>query len=214
LADAGYSNGSNYALLEQRGLTPWIPVFGQYKPEVEGFTYDVAADAYTGAAGKPLPFHKYDTNADGGWLKLYWAAYQDCPQCPLNSTCAPTARRKQLTRTAFDPPYRRAWTRQQSQQGQRMRRLRQSSVEPVFGHLIHHYGLRRVGTRGRAGAHKTMLLAAVAYNLKKLLKHRPRLAASQALALLPDPLLGFSGWSPGCPAWGWATGRTTSNHRS
>jgi transposase len=214
LADAGYSNGSNYALLEQRGLTPWIPVFGQYKPEVEGFTYDVATDAYTCAAGKPLPFQKYDTNADGGWLKLYWAAYQDCPQCPLNSTCAPTARRKQLTRTAFDPPYRRAWTRQQSQQGQRMRRLRQSSVEPVFGHLIHHYGLRRVGTRGRAGAHKTMLLAAVAYNLKKLLKHRPRLAASQALALLPDPLLGFSGWSPGCPAWGWATGRTTSNHRS
>ena len=64
-----------------------------------------------------------------------------------------------------------------------MRRLRQSTVEPVFGNLIHHYGLRRVNTRGKAGAHKTMLLAAVAYNLRKLLKHRPPRAAAMALAL-------------------------------
>jgi len=32
LADAGYANGSNYAFLEERGVTPWIPVLGQYKP--------------------------------------------------------------------------------------------------------------------------------------------------------------------------------------
>lgn len=183
LADAGYANGFNYALLEDQGLTGWIPVFGHYKPQVEGFRYDLATDTYTCAAGKPLPFQKYDTTADGGWLKIYWAAYHDCKQCPLKPTCAPTARRKQLTRTAYDPPYRRAWARQQSRHGQRMRRLRQSTVEPVFGNLIHHYGLRRVNTRGKAGAHKTMLLAAVAYNLKKLLKHWPPQAAAMALAL-------------------------------
>jgi hypothetical protein len=45
LADAGYANGSNYAFLEERGITPWIPVFGQYKPEIKGFTYDLATDA-------------------------------------------------------------------------------------------------------------------------------------------------------------------------
>ena len=38
VADTNYSNGLNYALLEARGITPWIPVFGQYKPEIEGFT--------------------------------------------------------------------------------------------------------------------------------------------------------------------------------
>jgi transposase len=31
LADGGYSNGSNYAFLEQRQITGWIPVFGKYK---------------------------------------------------------------------------------------------------------------------------------------------------------------------------------------
>jgi hypothetical protein len=37
IADTGYSNGFNYAFLEQRGITPWIPVFGAYKPAPEGF---------------------------------------------------------------------------------------------------------------------------------------------------------------------------------
>jgi hypothetical protein len=32
VADTNYSNGLNDALLEARGITPWIPVFGQYKP--------------------------------------------------------------------------------------------------------------------------------------------------------------------------------------
>ncbi|MFD3003878.1 IS1182 family transposase, partial [Pontibacter toksunensis] len=40
LADTGYSNGSNYFMLEQRGITGWIPVFGMYKPEIAGFPYD------------------------------------------------------------------------------------------------------------------------------------------------------------------------------
>ncbi|SEU08221.1 IS1182 family transposase [Hymenobacter actinosclerus] len=187
LADAGYANGFNYAFLEQRGIRPWIPVFGKYKATVEGFTYNSLTDTYTCLADKPLPFRKYDTSADGNWLKIYWAAYQDCQHCPLKPTCVPTAKRKQLTRTAYDPAYQRAWARQQSAQGQTMRRKRQSTVEPVFGNLIHHYGLRRVGTRGKAGAQKTMLLTAIAYNLKKLLKYQPRKGKVIALALPPPP---------------------------
>ena len=188
LADAGYANGSNYALLETQHITAWIPVFGQYKAEIDGFTYDAPTDAYTCAAGKVLPFRKYDTTADGTWLKIYWATCQDCQQCPLKPTCVPGAKRKQLTRTIYDAPYRRAWQRQQSRRGQRMRRVRQSTVEPVFGNLIHHYGLRRMNVRGQAGAHKSMLLTAVAYNLKKLLKYRPQQQVSVAMAL-PRPLL-------------------------
>jgi transposase len=69
LADAGYANGPNYALLEAAHITAWIPVFGQYKPEIEGFTYDRATDAFTCVEGKQLPFQKYDTNQDGGGTK-------------------------------------------------------------------------------------------------------------------------------------------------
>ncbi|GAA4360392.1 IS1182 family transposase [Hymenobacter saemangeumensis] len=188
LADAGYANGRNYALLEAEQVTAWIPVFGQYKPEIAGFAYDPRRDAYTCAAGKDLPFHRYNVTADGDWVKLYWAAYSDCQQCPLKPTCVPGAKRKQLTKTIYDAAYRRAWQRQQTRRGQRLRRVRQSTVEPVFGNLLHHYGLRRMNVRGLAGAHKTMLLTAVAYNLKKLLKYRPQQHISLAMAL-PQPLL-------------------------
>jgi len=52
-----------------------------------------------------------------------------------------------------------------------MVKLRHSTIERVFGNLINYYGLRKIPTIGMSGAHKCMLMSAVAYNLKKLLKH-------------------------------------------
>jgi len=101
-----------------------MPVFGKHKPEIAGFTYDRGTDAYTCAAGKRLPFHRCDVTTDGSWVKLYWATYSDCPQCPRKPTCVPGAKRKQLTKTIYDAAYYRAWQRQQSRWGQRMRRIR------------------------------------------------------------------------------------------
>ncbi|SMB79586.1 transposase IS4 family protein [Hymenobacter roseosalivarius DSM 11622] len=188
LADAGYANGSNYALLERQRITAWIPVFGQYKPVVEGFTYDVGTDSFTCPAAKTLSFKHYEISADGGWVKLYSAAYADCKQCARKPTCIAKAKCKRLTRTIYDAAYQRAWQRQQSRRGQYLRRVRQSTVEPVFGTLLHHYGLRRLNPRGLASAHKTMLLTALAYNLKKLLTHRPQRTQQLAVAL-PLPRL-------------------------
>jgi hypothetical protein len=94
LADAGYANGSNYALLEAQEVTAWIPVFGQYKADIEGFTYDAKQDSYHCQSGKVLPFRKYDTTTDSDWLKIYWATCADCQQCALKPTCAPGAKRK------------------------------------------------------------------------------------------------------------------------
>ena len=113
------------------------------------FLFQLLCHPYPCAAGKVLPFRKSDTTADGNWSKSYWATCQDYQQCPLKPTCVPGAKRKQLTRTHYDAPYRRAWQRQQSRRGQRMRRVRQSTVESVFGHLLHHDGLRRMNVRAR-----------------------------------------------------------------
>jgi hypothetical protein len=186
VADTNYSNGVNYALLEARGITPWIPVFGKYKPATAGFTYDAQADCFTCSAGKTLSFKAFDKNQDGGLGKIYRAASRDCRLCPLKPTCAPKVKKRQLIRPAYAPHYRRALTRQQSRQGRRMRRLRQRTIEPVFGSLLQHYGLRRVNTRGRTSAHKTMLLTAIAFNLKKLLKHQPKHVLCRAI-VLPKP---------------------------
>lgn len=52
-----------------------------------------------------------------------------------------------------------------------MKKLRQSTVEPVFGSLTQYYGLNKIGVLGKAGAHKVMLLVAIAFNIKKYLKN-------------------------------------------
>jgi len=52
-----------------------------------------------------------------------------------------------------------------------MKSKRQSVVEPVFGVLTQFIGMRKVYTKGIKNANKQMLMAAAAYNLKKLLKH-------------------------------------------
>jgi len=188
VADTNYSNGLNYALLEACGITPWIPVFGQYKPQIEGFTYEQETDCFICPAGKKLPFKRFDVDPDGRLSKRYSAATGDCRRCPRKPTCIPKSKSRKITRTAYDAQYRRALARQQSRLGQHMRRLRQRTVEPVFGSLLQHYGLRRVNTRGRSSAHKTMLLTAIAFNLKKLLKHQSTQTQCLAIALpVPAP---------------------------
>jgi transposase len=187
VADTNYSSGLNYALLEARSITPWIPVFGQYKPEIEGFIYHKETDCFTCPAGKPLPFKRFDSDPNGRLSKRYSAATGDCRRCPRKPTCIPKSKSRKITRMAYDAHYRRALARQQSRPGRHMRRLRQRTVEPVFGSLLQYYGLRRVNTRGRSSAHKTMLLTAIAFNLKKLLKHQSQQVLRLAIALPKPP---------------------------
>jgi hypothetical protein len=70
-----------------------------------------------------------------------------------------------------------------------MKGKRQSTVEPVFGTLKEFLGLRKVNTIGIRQANKCMHLAAIAYNLKKYLKHtakRAKSGAAQFALLFPS----------------------------
>ena len=165
LADAGYSNGSNYDFLEQRKVTGWIPVFGKYKPRIEGFPYNREKDEYRCPVDRPLPFKGFSTKY-GTVLKNYWAAPRDCKACPIKPQCAPKRKCKSITRTIYDAPYLRTYAQQHSERGKQMKKLWQSTVEPVFGSLTQFYDLRKIGVLGKAGANKVMLMAAIAFNLK------------------------------------------------
>lgn len=119
---------------------------------------------------RPLPFKAFYTNRGGNVLKNYWAAPKDCKACPMKPQCMPNTKCKKIIRTIYDEQYLRAYGRQHSEKGKRMKKLRQSTVEPVFGSPAQFYGLRKIGVLGKAGAHKVMLMAAIAFNLKKYLK--------------------------------------------
>lgn len=64
-----------------------------------------------------------------------------------------------------------------------MKALRQSVVEPVFGILTQFMGMRKLYTKGIKNANKQMLMAAAAYNLKKLLKQAPIPYTSEAKSM-------------------------------
>lgn len=60
-------------------------------------------------------------------------------------------------------------------------------TKPVFGSLLNYFGMRRTPGKGKTGAHKRMVMAATAYNLKKwLLAKRWPKVVTQVLALHPD----------------------------
>lgn len=91
LADAGYANGPNYPLPEALHIMAWIPVFGKYKSEDDGFRYDALTDSYQCPAGKHLRFQMLDTASEGGWVKRYRTAARECLGCPLKASCLPQA---------------------------------------------------------------------------------------------------------------------------
>ncbi len=63
--------------------------------------------------------------------------------------------------------------RMRTAKGTQMRRLRSSTVEPVLGTLVNFTAMKQVNTKGLSLANKCMIEAAVAYNLKKLIKGTP-----------------------------------------
>ncbi|QKG59135.1 transposase (plasmid) [Hymenobacter sp. BRD128] len=87
-----------------------------------------------------LTFRLFCKNQDSELGKIYRAASRDCRLCPRKPTCVPKVKKQQYIRTAYAAHYRRTLTRQ----GRYIRRLRQRTIEPVFGTLLQHYGLRRV----------------------------------------------------------------------
>lgn len=62
--------------------------------------------------------------------------------------------------------------RLQTRYAKSMKKLRQSTVEPVLGTLVNFLGMRRVNTRGIKLANKCLIMAAIAYNLKKMMKFK------------------------------------------
>ena len=170
LADAGFSSGENYAALNQMGVKSYIPVHGGYKEKREGFSYDPKKDAYTCSQGQELNF-AHIGKSGGYYKKRYYSKKKICDACPVRQGCVGKRGFKKIEHTIYKKEYDEMLTRLKTEQGRASYALRMQSVEPVFGTLQQHYGLRWINVRGKQSAHKVMLMAAAALNLKKYLKH-------------------------------------------
>jgi transposase len=185
LADGGYSSGEALQCLEDNNVAGYIPNFGQYKTdrESEGFIYDELNDKYICSQGKDLPFKKIDTSSLGYQRKTYRSSAVDCASCPLRSKCIGKSDYKKIGHTVHKPLYDRMHVKLQTEKAKRLKKLRSSTVEPVLGTLVNYLGMKRVNTRGIEQANKCMLMAAIAYNLKKLLKFTSRKVQTHVQAM-------------------------------
>ena len=167
--------------MEQNNITGYIPNFGQYKHEREGFTYHKEGDYYQCPQNKKLVFKKIKDN-NGYPMREYRSSRKDCANCPLRSTCIGKSFEKSIRDTADKPYYDKMHERLKTSYARKMKKLRQSTVEPVLGTLINFLAMKRVNTRGIKLANKCMIMAAIAYNLKKMMKfkiNRPMAAIAQ-----------------------------------
>ncbi|MDT0678820.1 IS1182 family transposase, partial [Autumnicola musiva] len=187
LADAGYSSGENYAYLENKGIKSYIPPHGTYKGGPEGFEYIKEENYWLCPQGKKVTYRKQWVRK-GSLVDDYFTRRSDCKGCPLKQSCIGKSHEKRITITAYREEYERNIKRVNSRRGRYMKGKRQSTVEPVFGTLKEFLGLRKVNTLGIRQANKCMHLAAVAYNLKKYLKHtakKVKSGAAQSALLFP-----------------------------
>jgi hypothetical protein len=175
LADTGYSSGDAIRALIGHDIEGYIPTPGTIKlsRENEGFTYDAENDRYTCEKGIYLPFKRIESayNKPTILKKIYESNIRDCKNCPLKKACANAKGFKKLIDSMDKELYEYMQQRIESAKGKRMKLLRSSTVEPVFGSLINYTGLNRLNAKGLKQANKCMLMAATAYNLKKLIKY-------------------------------------------
>jgi len=170
LADTNYSSGEALKYLEDKYITGYIPNFGLYKHTHEGFTYYPEGDYYLCSQGVKLPFKGIRKRSDcDKKLKQYWSYKKDCQSCPSKETCANKRGIKRIEDTVDKPYYERMYQKVHSSKGRRMKKIRSATVEPVLGTLLLFRGMQKVYTKGIDLAHKHVLLASMAYNLKKLM---------------------------------------------
>jgi len=171
ICDGNYSSGETLQYLEQEKITGYIPKPGQYKSEREGFIYHIEGDYYICPQGAVLTYKNTYSDRDGYLKKEYRSDVKDCKQCPLREQCLGThSRQKKVTDTVDKPLYDRMHARMQTSKGQRMKKIRQSTVEPVIGTLVNYLAMCKVNTKGIKQANKCMIMSTVAYNIKKMMK--------------------------------------------
>jgi hypothetical protein len=172
LADTNYSSMDALKFMRDNAIDAYIPNAGAFRVTREGFEYDAENDRYKCHQGRYLPFTHHVKDRNGNINKIYSSKITECAGCPFLQSCAKSGRRKTIEdgidRYLFDEMQ----VKMQSRKGKKMRKIRQSTVEPVLGSLINFTGMKRVNTRGLKQANKCMVMAAIAYNLKKLMKFK------------------------------------------
>lgn len=181
VADAGYSNGEQARVCEEQGIITHIPSNRAINNHGNGqlfdrsaFVYAPQTDSFGCPAGQSLrrkQQHRKDRAV------LYAADPAVCGACALKAQCTNSSRRI-VSRHFDDDPLNRMNQRATAQ----AMRLRRCVVEHPFGTIKYRiFGHPRFLLRGRRGAQTEFSLAAMGYNLKRMIQLLGAATLTQAL---------------------------------
>lgn len=103
-------------------------------------------------------------------MYVYRSSSKDCRTCPLRKDCIGKSDFKAITHSVEKALYDAMHDRLQTPKAKAIMKRRSSTVEPVLGTLVNFTGMKRINARGIDAANKHVLMASIAYNLKKYLK--------------------------------------------
>lgn len=190
--DTAYGSSDNLGwLVKKRGIIPFIPVIDKGE-RTDGtfsrsdFQWDEENDQYVCPEGHSLRRFRRNysdpnrVKKTGGTYK-YRALKADCQACPSKQRCCPNMDARAVTREEHEDARDLArWGRKTK--AYKTSRDKRKKVEMLFAHLKRILNLTRLRLRGPNGAKDEFLLAAIAQNLRKLARLRPRNNRHEAIA--------------------------------
>jgi hypothetical protein len=178
-ADTAYGTGKFLDWLVGQDIAPHIPVWdkGMHDDGTfsrSDFVFDVERDQYTCPAGKVLKQYRRNfavprtDNAHDG-IRKYRASKRDCQVCELKQRCCPNLPARNVLRSIHEEARDQARELAATPQFERSRNERKK-VEMLFAHLKTTMRFERMRLRGLSGARDEFLLAAIAQNLRRMVR--------------------------------------------
>jgi transposase len=185
VADKGHHSGENLAGIEERGLVGLIssPNTSRGAPGFrrEDFTYDAERDLFVCPNGVEL---RRRPMAEGA-ARQYQARGSDCRACPHFGVCTKSKTGRSVSVPVHEELIQANRERVRTPELRPLLQIRRQRGEGPFGYFKQFGGLRRFMGRGLSYATKKTLIAAVGWNLLRLLAH----GAAKSAPLLAFALL-------------------------
>jgi transposase len=170
-ADTGYGNGELLHWLEERHITPYMPLKENTQRHhnelygIEKFSYDAAANRFVCPEGKTLTYVGVN---DRNRVHVYASTLKRCRDCPQKPQCT-NGRSRFLSIHIHEPARQRAKELAKTPAFAKAQRARRK-VEALFGELKNQIGLRRLRLRRLKFVREQFYLAATVQNLKRLVR--------------------------------------------
>ena len=121
------------------------------------FSYNPETDTYTCPEGQVISYVYTSSSRSGSERRIYRG--KTCGKCPVRSACTRNPRGRSIERMPWADAVDRHRAQMRTETARERMRRRRQLIEPVFGTIKEHLGLRRFLLRGLEGVRAEWLLS-------------------------------------------------------